>query len=35
MAGRELTAEEALNYLNDIAHGRKMMFDPQVLKNIV
>lgn len=35
MAERELTAEEALDYLNDIAHGRKMKFDPQVLKNIV
>ena len=35
MAERELTAEEALNYLNDIAHGRKMKFDPQVLNNIV
>lgn len=35
MGERELTAEEALGYLNDIAHGRKMKFDPQVLNNIV
>lgn len=26
---------EALNYLNDIAHGRKMDLDPQELKNAV
>ena len=32
---RELTAIEALNYLDDIAHGRKMEFDPHVLFNIV
>lgn len=35
MAERELTAIEALNYLDDIAHGRKMEFDPHVLFNIV
>ena len=33
--GRELTAIEALNYLDDIAHGRKMEFDPHDLFNIV
>lgn len=35
MAERELTALEALGYLDDIAHGRKMKFDPHVLYNIV
>ena len=35
METRELTALEALNYLDDIAHGRKMEFDPHVLFNIV
>ena len=32
---RELTAIEALNYLDDIAHGRKMEYDPHLLFNIV
>ena len=35
MAERELTPNEALCYLDDIAHGRKMEFDPHVLKRIV
>ena len=35
MAEKELNAEEALDYLNDIAHGRKMKYDPHVLKKIV
>ena len=35
MAERELTPQEALSYLDDIAHGRKMKFDPHVLYCIV
>ena len=35
MAERELTPREALCYLDDIAHGRKMEYDPHVLKRIV
>ena len=35
MAERELTPNEALCYLDDIAHGRKMEYDPHVLKKIV
>ena len=35
MAVRELTPNEALCYLDDIAHGRKMEYDPHVLKKIV
>lgn len=35
METRELTAQEALSYLDDIAHGRKMEFDPHVLYRIV
>ncbi len=32
---KELTPLEALDYLNDIAHGRKMKYDAQELKNII
>ena len=35
METRELTPLEALSYLDDIAHGRKMEYDPHVLKKIV
>ena len=35
METRELTPQEALSYLDDIAHGRKMEFDPHVLYRIV
>ena len=35
MPERELTPLEALSYLDDIAHGRKMEYDPHVLKKIV
>lgn len=35
MPERELTPLEALSYLDDIAHGRKMEYDPHVLKRIV
>ena len=30
-----MTAKEALRYLDDIAHGRKMEYDPHELKNMV
>ena len=35
MGGIYLTPEDALNYLNDIAHGRKMDVDAQVYCDIV
>lgn len=35
METRELAPQEALSYLDDIAHGRKMEFDPHTLYCIV
>lgn len=35
MGGIYLTPDDALNYLNDIAHGRKMDVDAQVYCDIV
>jgi len=35
MAERELTPKEALSYLDDIAHGRKMSVEPHALYCIV
>lgn len=35
METRELAPQEALSYLDDIAHGRKMEFDPHTLYCII